>query len=317
MLGRFEDLTGRDAGFRKVGLLHLHAPESLAKLTVTVDMMNRIGAKAHLLRRDELAKDFPEIDLDGVGCASWEEGAGYADPVATTEGLVDAARALGAWVTPSCRVMEMQPRAGGGATLVTRSGEKIDAGRVLVAAGPWTGGLLSSLGIQLPLTAERHFVATFSWGPSRPLGYQYADIVQGYYVRPEGEELFLSGPLTPEGEVNPDRYSEVIAEDEIERMARIISSRIPNLGQSGSRGGWASLYDVSPDWQPVIGQVAEGVFVDAGTSGHGFKLAPALGKYVARLVLGLEVPELGPFAADRFERGALLTAGYGSARILG
>ena len=83
-------------------------------------------------------------------------------------------------------------------------------------------------------------------------------------------------------------------------------------------GGWASLYDVSPDWQPVIGEIAPGVFVDAGTSGHGFKLAPALGGHVAALVLGEEVdPELGQFHPSRFGAGVALDAGYGSARIMG
>lgn len=83
--------------------------------------------------------------------------------------------------------------------------------------------------------------------------------------------------------------------------------------------GWASLYDVSPDWQPVIGEVAPGIFVDAGTSGHGFKLAPALGGHVAALVAGDETdPSLGDFHPDRFGRQrSTLAAGYGEARILG
>jgi glycine/D-amino acid oxidase-like deaminating enzyme len=69
---------------------------------------------------------------------------------------------------------------------------------------------------------------------------------------------------------------------------------------------------------PVIGEEAPGVFVDAGTSGHGFKLAPALGAHVADLVLGDAVdPRLEAFGASRFGSGATLAAGYGEARILG
>jgi glycine/D-amino acid oxidase-like deaminating enzyme len=75
---------------------------------------------------------------------------------------------------------------------------------------------------------------------------------------------------------------------------------------------------VSPDWQPVIGEIAEGVFVDAGTSGHGFKLAPALGRHVADLVTGADVDAgLDQFHPRRFERADALDAGYGKARILG
>ena len=95
--------------------------------------------------------------------------------------------------------------------------------------------------------------------------------------------------------------------------------RVPQLEGSQVHGGWASLYDVSPDWQPVIGEVAPNVFVDAGTSGHGFKLAPALGKHVADLVS--RSPELDPRLQDfdpfRFAHGSALPAGYRDARILG
>ena len=79
------------------------------------------------------------------------------------------------------------------------------------------------------------------------------------------------------------------------------------------------MYDVSPDWQPVIGEVAPNVFVDAGTSGHGFKLAPALGKHVADLVVGSSEldPRLTEFDPFRFTRGSALRAGFRDARILG
>jgi glycine/D-amino acid oxidase-like deaminating enzyme len=75
---------------------------------------------------------------------------------------------------------------------------------------------------------------------------------------------------------------------------------------------------VSPDWQPVIGEIADGVFVDAGTSGHGFKLAPALGRHIADLVTGADVDlGLSQFHPRRFLQASTLDAGFGEARILG
>jgi glycine/D-amino acid oxidase-like deaminating enzyme len=68
----------------------------------------------------------------------------------------------------------------------------------------------------------------------------------------------------------------------------------------------------------VIGEIAEGVVVDAGTSGHGFKLAPALGRHVADLVTGSTTdPGLEQFHPRRFEEHRELGAGFGDARILG
>jgi glycine/D-amino acid oxidase-like deaminating enzyme len=101
-------------------------------------------------------------------------------------------------------------------------------------------------------------------------------------------------------------------------MAALVTRRVPRLKDAVSTGGWASLYDVSPDWMPVIGEIAPGVFVDAGTSGHGFKLGPALGADVAALVMGADVdPGIKELSPARFDSGQMLPAGYGSARILG
>jgi sarcosine oxidase subunit beta len=106
--------------------------------------------------------------------------------------------------------------------------------------------------------------------------------------------------------------------EESDALARLATKRIPRLKEAVSTGGWASLYDVSPDWMPVIGEIAPGVFVDAGTSGHGFKLGPALGADVAALMAGIEVDDgIREFTPERFEAGRQLAAGYGAARILG
>jgi glycine/D-amino acid oxidase-like deaminating enzyme len=148
--------------------------------------------------------------------------------------------------------------------------------------------------------------------------YTHADIAGGYYCKPEGEDLYCLGPLTAEPEVDPDAEVLGIALAESDALARLATRRVPRFRDAVSTGGWASLYDVSPDWMPVIGEIAPGVFVDAGTSGHGFKLGPALGADVASLLMGSEMDEgIKEFTPNRFKTGQALTAGYGSARILG
>jgi glycine/D-amino acid oxidase-like deaminating enzyme len=147
----------------------------------------------------------------------------------------------------------------------------------------------------------------------------HADVVAGYYCKPEGADQYCLGRLTAEPQLDdPDEAVAGLSPDESHQMAAMATRRVPRLKEAVSTGGWASLYDVSPDWMPVIGEIAPGIFVDAGTSGHGFKLGPALGADVAALILGSEVDggirELSP---ERFKGGAGLGAGYGGARILG
>ena len=69
---------------------------------------------------------------------------------------------------------------------------------------------------------------------------------------------------------------------------------------------WAGYYDMTPDAHPIVGPIpgAEGFYVAAGFSGHGFMMAPIVGKAMAEMLLdgptSVDVTEL---QADRFERG--------------
>ena len=265
----------------------------------------------------EIHDRFPDFDLAGIGVGAWEEDAGYADPAGTTRGLFERAVALGAEARLHTAVARIDARTGGGGTLLLGNGDRIEADRVLVAAGPWTRALAAGLGVDLPLTVERHVVATFRWGPARPTPL-HADIPGGYYSRPEGKELYLVGPLHASANADPDAFNDAIAPSEVSDLSERVVRRIPQLERSEAHGGWASLYDVSPDWQPVIGEIAPGVVVDAGTSGHGFKLAPALGGHVAGLLMGTATdPGIEAFHPRRFDEDRALSAGWGEARILG
>ena len=319
MFGSFGELTGgRECGYHETGAVYLHPDGDASALHEAATYMNSIGTRIEMLTPAEVLSEFPLFDLDGVGIAGWEPGAGYADPFATTSGLLARAGELGATQRLYTKVVRLESRAGGGAQLSLDNGETMECDRLLIAAGPWTRTLAAQLGCELPLTVERHYVATIRWPHAREMRYTHADIAGGYYCKPEGEDLYCLGPLTPEPEVDPDAPVRGIDLAEADALARLATRRVPRFKDAVSTGGWASLYDVSPDWMPVIGEIAPGVFVDAGTSGHGFKLGPALGADVAALLMGIEVDEgIRDFTPDRFNAGQALAAGYGSARILG
>jgi sarcosine oxidase subunit beta len=315
MFRDFERHTGRDAGFRATGLLVLHPPEDEATVREVVPRLNDQGIPTDLLEPQQVVAEWPAFDLDGIAIAALERDAGYADPVLTTQGLLERARELGAEIRPGHGVTAIERE--GSAWTVSTTDASVQAERVLIAAGPWSAPLAAMVGADLPLTVERHIVATFAWSDDTRVP-AHGDLPNGYYFRPEGDELFLVGPLHPEPTVDPDDFDERVGTNEAERLGAGVVRRAPPLRHATARGGWASLYDVSPDWQPVIGEIASGVFVDAGTSGHGFKLAPALGAHIADLVTGVDVDAgLEQFHPRRFERAGALDAGFGEARILG
>jgi sarcosine oxidase subunit beta len=316
MFERFQELTGVDAGFVRTGLLYLHPPEDADGVEASVARLNGLGIATELVGAGEIADRAPGFDLDGIGVAAYESSAGYADPHAATEGLYRKALALGAIGRMGQGVRRLRVRDTD--ILVTLdNGSELSCDRVLIAAGPWTKRLASQVGAELPLTVERHIVATFRWAGVDPAP-SHGDLVNGYYFRREGEDLFLVGPTHEAPNADPDAFDPSIQPAEIEDLAHRVTARVPRLEAAEAHGGWASLYDVSPDWQPMIGRIAPRVFVDAGTSGHGFKLAPALGGHVAAMVMEEETdPGLADFDPFRFETGSDLAAGYRENRILG
>ena len=303
--------TGGAAGFRRCGAVYLHPPGDQAQVEDIVAMLRGQRQDVALITPDEVRDRVPGISLAGVGPAVWEGDAGYADPVGTTKALLDDAVGRGVRCLTRTTVTSLR-RCGVIWSLTLAGGATLEAARVLVAAGPWTRQLLQTAGVDLPLTAQRHMVATVAGD----LPCVVADLIGGVYLKPEGPATCIGG-LLPTPEVAPGSPVPGICDAEGERLLAPATARMPALASAAYTGGWASLYDVSPDWQPVIGEVTGGLVVDAGTSGHGFKLAPALGAQVARLVLGEPAdPRLGQFHPGRFARGTELAAGFGDARII-
>ena len=104
----------------------------------------------------------------------------------------------------------------------------------------------------------------------------------------------------------------------VERISRIIANRMPAFANANFTAGWTGPYDISPDWNPLVGAVAgnEGLFVAVGFSGHGFKLAPTIGEALAQTVLGQKVRvPIADYDPGRFAAGKQLSGAYGIGSI--
>jgi sarcosine oxidase, subunit beta len=310
--------NGADSGYRRTGGLYVHGEADVEQVTRTADTLAQLEVAHDVLSHSQLTSRFPSINFDGVAIGVWEERAGYADPHATTLGLIAAAKSLGADVHPHTRVINLVER--DRSVSVELAGAKsVNVNQLLIAAGPWTGVLATILGVKLPLRVERHVVAGLHQPQAGLVDVDHViiDVASGYYSRPLEPEQFLLGPLAPGNVVAPDDFSTRVSDLEFAWLAEHAIERVPARSRAVARTSWASLYDVSPDWQPVIGHLTERVFVDAGTSGHGFKIAPMLGEHVARMLTDDADTRLAQFTPERFGTGATLDSGFGVAKILG
>ncbi len=311
MFSAFQDLTGGTADFTRSGFLLLASEHQMPALRANVELQRRLGIRAQVLTPEEVTGLEPRMHLDAVAGAAYEPESGFADGYATTAAFAAAARRLGVEIweqTPAERLILREDRVVG----VQTPRGTIDAGRVLVAAGPWTPLLLEPAGVDIPIRSSRQQVVQLML-PERfgAMRIVCEDMALGSYARPETGGTVLAGVLEDEPEelVAPDRFNPGVDLDFVDRVGRWWARRFPGAADARVRGGYASLYDVTPDWQPVLGAVdaVRGLYVAAGFSGHGFKLSPALGEVLADVLLGTQpAVDIRPFRFARFATGDLL-----------
>ena len=191
---------------------------------------------------------------------------------------------------------------GDDAVVETDRGRTIRASTVVVSAGPWLGGLLAAVGLELPLApavAQVTFVALPSLD-DRPgvADWQIDEHGVGVYGHPVPgvgyKVAFDAGsadPWDPEtSEWAPDPV-------EAEALARWVAARMPAATPHlvrHQRHPWT----MTPDGDFVIDRRGP-LVIAGGCAGHAFKFGPALGELVADLVDGRPRPGTDLFALDR------------------
>jgi sarcosine oxidase subunit beta len=92
--------------------------------------------------------------------------------------------------------------------------------------------------------------------------------------------------------------------------SRALIRTCPVLASLKVQRQWAGLYDLSPDHAPIVGPVEEapGLILASGFMGHGFMMAPAVGKRLAQGIATGQMSEpFDAWAFSRFKRGTALS----------
>jgi len=191
----------------------------------------------------------------------------------------------------------------------TARGERIEAPVVVNAAGLWSPALARLAGVELPIVIGRHPVFVVerdqSFGAPHPV---FLDLAGGSYVRPESGGLTLTGSLTDDETRHPMDPESLGADVGLEEATEVLERTgraLPRLSEARYRRGWAGAFDITPDWMPILDESPiRGFWIAAGMSGHGFKLAPAVGEMMADLITG-RTPAVSatPFRFGRFAAG--------------
>ncbi len=312
-----------DCGLVKCGYL-IAAPEGdkAAALRETLAAQHARGIAASEIDARSAGELLSIARFDDAALIGYEPEAGYADAWLVTSGFARNARRLGAVVREGIAVTGLN-REGSRIVGVQTASGSIHADTVISVQNIWSRELAQWTGIDLPLTIERHAVMTLDcpgahYTRAMPVFKDLASTGMIYCRSYGGVQMLVSEGITGEALERPDTTQADVPLETVIEVGAQVAQRFPAYADAGLASSWTGVYDVTPDWNPVLGPLPglNGLLVAYGFSGHGFKLAPAIGRVLAQAALGqpTDVP-LAPFALDRFGAGRALRGRYGAGAV--
>ena len=269
-------LTLKRAGY----LFVARSRETLDRLASNVALQQEEGVPSRIIGAAEAAELVPGLDAGAIVGGAWCAEDGYFDrPQAVVE-------AFAAGLDVPLETVE---------TL-----HELRADAIVVAAGAETKALLATIGVEVPIEREDRYLFF-----SEPIRER---LLEPLVIAPElafaakqlADGRVLASDLRARGDADAGR----------ERWRATIRAATETLLPQLTHVSYPLLvrgvYDVTPDHQPILGPVADGVHVAAGFSGHGFMISPAVARIVADAVEGVRDPALDVLGAERFEAGRLV-----------
>jgi sarcosine oxidase, subunit beta len=307
-LAAFRDFARRpgwEIDFRQVGYLFVLSREpDLEAFRESVALQNEHGVPSRLLTPREVGELCPLVEGEDILAGAFSPTDGHLSPESVVQGYASGARAHGARIEINCEVAAID-RAGDRITDVHTDRGSIRTDTVICAAGAWSRRCGEMVGVELPVDPLRRQILFTEAIDGLPADLPMTiDFETSFYFHREGPGL-LMGMSHPSEEPG---FSIERTEEWIPDLIEIVQRRAPRIADAGIRGGWAGLYEMTPDHNAVIGEAAEvSRFLYAtGFSGHGFLQAPAVGEIMRDLVLRRPAfVDITPLSVERFHAAAL------------
>jgi FAD-dependent oxidoreductase domain-containing protein 1 len=191
------------------------------------------------------------------------------------------------------------------------AGQTLSAQCVIDCAGAWAAHIADTAGVKLPVIPVKRqvFALDTAVKPERPLPLTV--LPSGMYFRSESGGLILLGKSMDEDPVgfnfswDEKRFMEILWPE--------LAEFVPAFERLKLVRGWAGLYAVNTlDGNAILGEWPElkGFYLANGFSGHGLQQAPAVGRYLAELILTRPVTlDLSIFNPNRILENKPLSEG--------
>ncbi|MDQ6693822.1 MAG: N-methyl-L-tryptophan oxidase [Chloroflexota bacterium] len=267
--------------------------------------VSRLGIPIREVSPDELCRLYPQFSRADITYATVSRFGGFLRASRCVQGTAQCVTSLGGEIREQADVMQLSEIADV-VDIVLADGERIQSRRAVLVAGAWNARLLPTLGVTIPLTANKQQVVyvaglgeEFAPGPF-PV---FLNLDHDFYGFPLDENglfktsLHLPGPI-----VDPTKKEPPSVEFE-QTIVSLLNKYIPGAARGRVSLSRVCMYAMTPDEDFILDRLPgfSNVVLGAGFSGHGFKFGPLIGEMLsARLMEEEPVFSLEPFRIDRF-----------------
>jgi len=293
LCARIRERAGVDPELRSLGMLYVDFP-SRPPLDrgVARDWALQEGVELRELEGDELIGEEPGLSpvlehglrLPGVG---------WVRNPRLMRGLKRLANEAGVELREGLSVLRLRSTEGAVRGVETDAGT-LEAGRVVVAAGPWSRSLLEEVGMDLPVRPVKGTMLLLQ-GP-RPVVKQVV-MAGNHYLIPRADNRLVVGSTTEEAGFDTRTML-----GSVRALSQAAVELVPEAANLELESYWSGLRPGSPDNRPFIGPVpgCAGLYVSTGHFRNGVVHAPASAEVLAALITGDEPPlDPGPFDPAR------------------
>jgi glycine/D-amino acid oxidase-like deaminating enzyme len=286
--------------FRPEGNLFLFALEEQDNVKKAFDLQRSLACSVEWLSPADISARYPLFDVEGLAGGTFGSTGGHFDAHAFLMGYRAKARALGAqFVHDEVVAIERGESHVDGVRL--RKGNPMRARYVVNCAGAWATEIARSAGIDLPVQPVKRQVFVLDTKEKLASPLPLTVLPSGLFFRSETGGLILLGKSMVEDPVGID-----FSWDDkrfFEKLWPELAAFIPAFDTLKLYRGWAGLYAVNTlDGNAILGEWPEmkGLYFANGFSGHGLQQGPAVGRYIAELILQKKVTmDLSRFGPER------------------
>ena len=281
---RFREQLNQEIDLHQVGYLFLlDSPEHVKTFEQNVALQNELGVPSRMISVSEARQLSPLIATEGLLAAAFSPTDGHCTPESVVLGYASAARRHGARLVAGCAARGIDTE-DGRIVAVDTEGGRIETDTVVCATGAWSREIGGWVGVDLPVTPLRRQILVTDPVPGPPDTPFTIDFGTSFYFHREGKGLLLS--LSDPHETPGFRMAR--SDDWLLGLGEVMERRTPGLTNVGIAGGWAGLYEMTPDHNALVGEAGSvSRFLYAtGFSGHGFLMGPAVGEVMRDLYLG-------------------------------